>query len=65
MSFEDVETRDKSSNNPTKHLVVAGHINSHSMQERDSVQVSVNHVNTMESNGDRKGYNLRRKSPQY
>ncbi|XP_028391181.1 BRISC complex subunit Abraxas 2-like [Dendronephthya gigantea] len=67
MSFEDVDTQDKGSKNPTKHLVVAGHIDSHSVQEKDFVEISANHVNTMESNGDNKlkTYNLRKKSPQY
>ena len=56
MSFEDVETKDESSQKVTKHVVVAKSIDSYNVQETNSV----NH-----STESRRSYDLRNKSPQY
>lgn len=69
ISFEDLETEDKSSQEPRKYVVVAQHINSHNTPETNSSEMTVNHTTITEqtdfSYKNQKTYNLRSKSPQY
>ena len=49
MSFEDLETEDKSSQEPTKHVVVAKHIDTHNVQETTSSEtIALNQITTSE-----------------
>ena len=60
MSFEDLETEDKSSQlEPTKHVAVAKHIDIHNIQETTSSEmIALNQITTSEqtdfSNNDKK-----------
>ncbi|CAB3990321.1 Hypothetical predicted protein [Paramuricea clavata] len=69
MSFEDLETEDESSQEATKHVVVAKHIYTHTTQETNSAETSVNHTRPERTNyaneDGHRSYDHQRKSPQY
>ena len=69
MSFEDLETEDKSFQEPRKYVVVAKNIDTHNIPETNSSEMTVNHTIISEqtdfSYNDQKSYNLQNKSPQY
>ena len=58
MSFEDLETEDKSSQEPTKHVAVAKHIDIHNIQETTSSEmIALNQITSEQtdfSNNDKK-----------